>query len=51
MHSPTTSPTGTPPSRRRRVLDTIDYELLNYFSLIYLVVKFDKEPIRKHVCR
>ena len=44
-------PTGTPPSRRRRVLDTIDYELLNYFSLIYLVVKFDKEPIRKHLCR
>ena len=33
MYSPTTSPTGTPPSRRRRMENTIDYQLSNYYFL------------------
>ena len=31
MYSPTTSPYGTPPSRRRRIKDTIDYKLSEYY--------------------
>jgi len=43
-HSPTTSPppTGTPPSRRGRMLNAIDYQIIIF--LINFTVKFEEEP-------
>jgi len=35
-------PTGTPPSRRRRMLNAIDYQIIIF--LINFTVKFEEEP-------
>ena len=36
-------PTGTPPSRRRRMENTIDYQII--ISLIKFTTKFEEEPV------
>ena len=38
-------PTGTPPSRRRRMENTIDYQIIIF--LINFTVKFEEEPNRR----
>jgi hypothetical protein len=37
------TPTGTPPSRRRRMENTIDYQII--ISLIKFTTKFEEEPV------